>query len=96
MMKAQQATPAEYTAKETENKARLDVSQTGKGWKFSYGASLQYVDYVNNSFVRRRAEVRDNNGNVVQPADIFLTTPALIFGVTDYTRKSANVLSTTG
>ena len=67
------------TARETENKARLDVSQTGKGWKFSYGASLQYVDYVNNSFVRRRAEVRDNNGNVVQPADIFRYNTSLDF-----------------
>ena len=57
--------------RETENKARLDVSQTVGGWKISYGTSAQYVDYFNNSFVRRRAAVTDANGNVVQPADIF-------------------------
>lgn len=57
--------------RETENKLRIDVSQTFSTFKISYGISTQYVDYLNNTFVRRRAEVRDNNGNLVQPADIF-------------------------
>ncbi len=60
------------TARETENKLRLDVtSNTASGWKFTYGLSGQYVEYVNNSFVRRRAEIKDANGTIVQPADIF-------------------------
>jgi hypothetical protein len=59
------------TARETENKLRLDVAQTVSGWKFGYGLSAQYVQYANNSFVRRRAAVRDAAGNEVQPADIF-------------------------
>jgi hypothetical protein len=57
--------------RETENKVRLDASQTVDGWKISYGTSIQYVDYFNNSFVRRRAAVTDANGVEVQPADIF-------------------------
>ena len=58
-------------SRETENKLRLDVSQAFAGWKLGYGIGAQYVDYFNNSFVRRRAEIRDEAGNVVQPADIF-------------------------
>jgi hypothetical protein len=65
--------------RETENKGRLDVSQTLGGWKVSYGASLQYVDYFNNSFVRRRAAITDANGNVVQPADIFRYNTSIDF-----------------
>lgn len=66
-------------ARETENKLRIDVSQTFSGWKVSYGLSGQYVDYLNNNFVRRRAEVRDEGGNVVQPADIFRYNTRLDF-----------------
>lgn len=58
-------------SRETENKLRFDVSQAFSGWKTSYGISLQHSDYFNNSFVRRRAEVRDVNGNIIQLADIF-------------------------
>lgn len=65
--------------RETENKTRLDVQQNFSGWKISYGLSAQYIDYFNNSFVRRRAEVRDENGNVVQPADIFNYTTSIDF-----------------
>ncbi len=58
-------------SQETENKLRIDVSQNFSGLKITYGVSGQYVSYYNNSFIRRRAEIRDNSGNVVQPADIF-------------------------
>jgi hypothetical protein len=66
-------------ARESENKLRLDASQTLSGWKISYGLSGQYSDYLNNYFVRRRAEVRDETGNIVQPADIFRYNTALDF-----------------
>lgn len=59
------------SARETENKLRIDISQMVRGWKFSYGLSAQYVQYANNSFVRRRAAIRDSLGNDLQPADIF-------------------------
>jgi hypothetical protein len=58
--------------RETENKLRIDVVQTSGTWKFSYGINAQYVEYFNNSFIRRRAEIKDASGNIVQPADIFL------------------------
>ena len=57
--------------RETENKFRFDVSQNFNQWKISYGTSAQYVSYFNESLVRRRAEIKDNSGNVIQPADIF-------------------------
>ena len=57
---------------ETENKLRIDVvNNNASGWKFSYGLTAQFVEYFNNSFVRRRAEIKDSNGIIVQPADIF-------------------------
>ncbi|MEJ7627406.1 MAG: TonB-dependent receptor [Ferruginibacter sp.] len=59
-------------ATETENKLRVDVVNNTSGWKFTYGIAGQYVAYRNNSFIRRRAEIRDSNGTVVQPADIFI------------------------
>lgn len=67
------------STKETENKFRLDVSQSISGWKISYGSSIQYADYFNNSFIRRRAAISDANGNVVQPADIFRYNTAINF-----------------
>lgn len=66
-------------ARETENKLRVDIAQTFSGWKISYGAGAQLVDYFNNSFVRRRAEIRDTLGNIIQPADIFSYTTSLNF-----------------
>jgi hypothetical protein len=58
-------------SRETENKLRVDVSQNLSGWKITYGASGQLVSYYNNSYIRRRAEIKDANGNIIQPADIF-------------------------
>lgn len=59
-------------ARETENKLRLDViNNLASGWKFTYGLSGQYVQYTNNTFIRRRAEIKDTTGNIVQPADLF-------------------------
>ena len=66
-------------ARETENKLRVDIAQTFSGWKISYGISAQLVDYFNNSYVRRRAEIRDTMGNIVQPADIFNYNTTLDF-----------------
>jgi hypothetical protein len=66
-------------ARETENKLRIDAVQTFSGWKVSYGLSGQYVDYYNNYFIRRRAEIRNENADVVQPADIFRYNTRLDF-----------------
>ncbi|MEQ1799544.1 MAG: TonB-dependent receptor [Lacibacter sp.] len=63
--------PAEQSldlkSNETENKFRFDVNQTVDGWKLSYGAVAQYLQFSNKGFARIRAEVRDTNNNVIQP-----------------------------
>jgi hypothetical protein len=84
------------TTRETENKLRLDASQTLNGWKVSYGTSLQYVDYFNNSFIRRRAAVTDANGAVVQPADIFRYNTSIDFWRYGLYSQVGNVFLMTG
>lgn len=58
----------DYTSRETENKLRVDVNRNIEGWKISYGASLQYVQYQNRSFSVIRKELKDSAGNLIQPA----------------------------
>ncbi len=63
------ATQTLYTdSRETENKLRFDVTTNTKNWKISYGAVLQYVDFVNRFENLYRKELRDQNGNIIQPA----------------------------
>lgn len=57
----------DLNSNETENKFRFDVNQTVDGWKLSYGAVAQYVQFGNKGFARIRAEVRDTNNNIIQP-----------------------------
>ena len=57
----------DLNSNETENKFRFDVNQTVDGWKLSYGAVAQYVQFSNKGFARIRAEVRDTNNNIIQP-----------------------------
>ncbi len=52
---------------EIENKLRLDVNKFIDGWKFTYGASAQYVKYDASLFNTITKEVLDGSGNVVQP-----------------------------
>ncbi|PVY36648.1 TonB-dependent receptor [Pontibacter virosus] len=55
-------------SRETENKLRLDVNKYRNGFKYAYGVSGQYVQFTNDIFSLIRNEVRDENGNLVQPA----------------------------
>lgn len=66
-----------YQSRETENKLRLDINQTIKGWKFTYGAVAQLADYSNTTFSVIRKKIVDNNGNIVQPAVIYNFTSPL-------------------
>jgi outer membrane receptor for ferrienterochelin and colicin len=54
-------------SRETENKLRVDFTTNTNGWKLSYGTVLQYVDFFNRFDNVFRKEVRDQNGNIVQP-----------------------------
>lgn len=61
-------------AKETENKLRIDFNTTRNGWKMSYGAVAQYVEYNANNNIRRRAAIG------TQPEDRFLYSSNINFG----------------
>lgn len=52
---------------EIENKVRIDLNKSVRGWKYSYGLMVQYVQFRNNLFNKIRKEITDENGNVVQP-----------------------------
>ncbi|TCD28333.1 TonB-dependent receptor [Pedobacter psychrodurus] len=52
---------------EIENKLRIDINKNKNGWKISYGAMLQLAEYNNETFTVLRKELRDNNGNIIQP-----------------------------
>ena len=54
-------------SRETENKLRFDVTSNTAGWKISYGAVLQYADFVNRFENLYRKALRDQNGNIIQP-----------------------------
>ncbi|WP_299701254.1 TonB-dependent receptor [uncultured Pontibacter sp.] len=56
------------SSRETENKLRLDVNKYRNGFKYAYGLSGQYVQFTNDIFSLIRNEVRDESGNLVQPA----------------------------
>ncbi len=58
-----------YNSQETENKLRIDVNKYRKGWKCAYGASAQLADFKNNTFNVIRRELKDANGNIIQPAE---------------------------
>ena len=53
---------------EAETKLRFDVNKNINGWKIAYGASTQLADYSNTTFSVIRKEIRDDAGNMVQPA----------------------------
>lgn len=52
---------------EVENKLRVDVNKSVNGWKYSYGASAQYVQFKNDLFAVVRKELTDENGALIQP-----------------------------
>ncbi len=68
----QQPTESQRTlriqSRETENKLRFDVTSNFDGWKLSYGAVAQLVQFDNSFFQRFRPQVTDEQGNVIQAA----------------------------
>ncbi|WP_146898240.1 TonB-dependent receptor [Adhaeribacter aerolatus] len=54
-------------SRETENKLRLDVNKFQNGFKYAYGVSGQLVQFTNNVFNVIRPELRDEQGDLVQP-----------------------------
>ncbi len=54
-------------SQEIENKLRIDVNKSKKGWKYAYGLVGQYVKFNNDIFNRLRKELRDSAGAIIQP-----------------------------
>lgn len=52
---------------EIENKLRVDVNKFIGKWEYSYGGVLQYVKYTNDFFNILRREVRNAQGQIIQP-----------------------------
>ncbi len=55
-------------SQEIENKLRIDVNKFVGKWEYSYGAVLQYVKYNNDFFNVLRREIKDVQGQIIQPA----------------------------
>ena len=56
---------------ETENKLRLTLDRYVNGWKYAFGVMAQQVNFTNDFYNRFRKELRDENGNLIQPAIVF-------------------------
>ena len=57
-------------SRETENKLRFDVTNNYRDWKLSYGASAQLVHFTNDFFQRYRPQLTDEEGNIIQEAEV--------------------------
>lgn len=57
-------------SREAENKFRFDYNKFYSSWSYSWGAMVQYDEFNNEVYSRVRAEIRDNNGQLLQPAYI--------------------------
>lgn len=57
-------------SRETENKLRFDNTHNISGFKLTYGASAQWVQFENKFFQRFRPRLTDDQGNVIQEAEI--------------------------
>ncbi len=57
-------------SREAENKFRFDYNKFYSTWSYSWGAMVQYDEFNNEVYSRVRAEIRDNNGQLLQPAYI--------------------------
>lgn len=52
---------------EVENKLRIDLNQTVDSWKYSFGATAQYVQFSNDLFAVIRKEIYNENSQITQP-----------------------------
>ena len=66
-------------SRETENKLRFDQTINQGPYKFTYGASLQYIDFDNRFFQRFRPALTDDQGNIIQEPEILASTSGLDF-----------------
>jgi len=66
-------------SRETENKLRFDQTMNLPGWKMTYGASMQWVNFTNEFFQRFRPRLTDDQGNVIQEAEVLASNTDISF-----------------
>lgn len=66
-------------SQEIENKLRIDFNRVFGDWRLSYGIMGQYVKFNTEIYNRIRNEIRDEQGQLVQPALIFDYDSAIDF-----------------
>jgi hypothetical protein len=66
-------------SQEIENKLRVDVNKIKGNWRYSYGIMAQYVKFNTDIFSRVRNEIRDPQGNLIQPQVVFNYDSAIDF-----------------
>jgi hypothetical protein len=64
-------------SQEIENKMRFEWNKYYNRWSYSWGVMAQYDKFSNDIYSRVRNEIRDNNGNVIQPAYIIQGNAAI-------------------
>ena len=69
-----------YSSDEIENKVRWEMNKNQNGWKYSYGLLYEYVHYYNYTDQIVKLAVKDNAGNIVQPAISFQYNSQLNIG----------------
>jgi hypothetical protein len=62
---------------EIENKLRFDVTKNLDQWKLSYGASAQLVEYDTKTFNVVRKEIKNAEGEIIQPGIVVNATSPL-------------------
>lgn len=66
-------------SRETENKLRFDQTVNLNKYKITYGLSAQYAQFSNDFFQQFRPELRDEQGNLIQPEIALKSDNALNF-----------------
>jgi outer membrane receptor for ferrienterochelin and colicin len=80
-------------SRETENKARFEYNKYLGKWNLSTGVMTQYVQFTNSFFNRFLREIRDNNGNLIQPeVTLNFSTNLDFFRYGGYAQLSGTVL----
>lgn len=63
----------EITSNETENKLRFNITQNIGGFKWTYGAVAQYIQFDNSFYQVLRPELKDDQGNTIQTRQVLQT-----------------------
>lgn len=66
-------------SQEIENKTRFELNKYFPRWSYSFGVMGQYDKFNNDYYTRIRSELRDPNGNLIQPSVALQGSTAIDF-----------------